>query len=378
MPERLAPLLHDGVIDEVYTRLKSGKEADIHLVRHGGEVVAAKIYKERHARNFKNNAAYLEGRRTRNTRTQRAIDKGSRFGQAAAEQAWKAKESEALFKLHAAGLRVPKPVLFYEGVLLMEAVLDSDGRPAPRLVEAAITRDQAGAWYADLRAQVVRMLCAGLIHGDLSPYNVLVAWNGPTIIDFPQVIEAAANSQAERFFERDLENLRRFFAQHDPALHARSGDAREIWRTWVRRELTPDFVPEQRAAAPGIREFRPERSAPAGGGAGGPAGGLREFRPDRRDQRPHGRRPEGGGRPPGHGARPEGGGRPQGHGARPGGHGQGNHGQRPTGQGPGGHGHGARPGGHGPGGQGNGPRPGGHPGQRPGGRGPGRGRRGPP
>src|SRR5574341_653438 len=173
MVEPLALLLEDGVIDEVFTRLKSGKEADIYLVRHAGEVVAAKVYKERNARNFKNNAAYLEGRRVRNTRTQRAMDRGSRFGQAAAEEAWKAKEADALHKLHAAGVRVRKPVMFYEGVLLMEAVLDSDGRPAPRLVEAAIARQTAAAWYADLRAQAVRMLACDIVHGDLSPYNVL-------------------------------------------------------------------------------------------------------------------------------------------------------------------------------------------------------------
>jgi RIO kinase 1 len=258
MAEPLALLLDDGVIDEVYTRLKSGKEADIYLVRHANEVVAAKVYKERNARNFKNNAAYKEGRRVRNTRTQRAMDKGSRFGQAASEEAWKAKEAEALGKLFAAGVRVPKPVMFYEGVLLMEAVLDSDGRPAPRLVEAAVPREKAAEWYADLRSQVVKMLACDLVHGDLSPYNVLVAWNGPTVIDFPQVIGAAHNSQAERFFERDLETLRRFFAAVDPALNASAGDAREIWRAFVRRELTPDFVPTGKGAPP---ERRPERRA---------------------------------------------------------------------------------------------------------------------
>ena len=273
MAEPLALLLDDGVIDEIYTRLKSGKEADIYLVRHAGEVVAAKVYKERNARNFKNNAAYKEGRRVRNTRTQRAMDKGSRFGQAAAEEAWKAKESEALHKLHAAGVRVPKPVMFYEGVLLMETILDANGRPAPRLIEAAIPREKAAEWYADLRSQVVRMLTCDLVHGDLSPYNVLLAWNGPTIIDFPQVIGAAHNSQAERFFERDLDTIQRFFASLDPALGAHAGDSREIWRAFVRRELTPDFVPTGRGGghAPaheqrdGRRE-RPDRREPHAGG----------------------------------------------------------------------------------------------------------------
>src|SRR5512138_2045578 len=178
MTDPLGPLLADGVIDEVVARLKSGKEADVWLVRHGGEVVAAKVYKARHARNFKNNAAYKEGRQVRNTRTQRAMDRGSRFGQQASEDAWKARESDALHRLHAAGVRVPRPVLFYEGVLLMEAVVDAEGRPAPRLVEAHVPRAEAVAWYADLRQQAVKMLACDLIHGDLSPYNVLVAHAG--------------------------------------------------------------------------------------------------------------------------------------------------------------------------------------------------------
>jgi RIO kinase 1 len=324
MAEPLAQLLEDGVIDEVYTRLKTGKEAEIWLVRHAGEVVAAKVYKERKDRNFKNNAAYLEGRRVRNTRTQRAMDKGSRFGRASAEEAWKAKESEALHKLHAAGLRVPKPVMFYEGVLLMETVLDANGRPAPRLIEAAIPREKAAEWYADLRAQAIKMLTCDLIHGDLSPYNVLLAWNGPTIIDFPQVIGAAHNSQAERFFERDLEALRHFFAQHDPALAASAGDAREIWRAFVRRELTPDFVPTGKAPPP------------AQGHAHGRQEPRSEHRPDRRGPKPqpqpqpraHGERPGGqraqqprehpDRRPPQGGSRQDGP-RPQPHGERHGG-----------------------------------------------------------
>ena len=186
MSDALTPLLADGVIDEVVGRLKSGKEADIWLVRHAGEVVAAKVYKERHARSFRNNAAYKEGRRVRNTRTQRAMDKGSRFGQVAAEDAWKAKESDALHRLHAAGVRVPRPVLFYEGVLLMEAVVDAEGRPAPRLVDAHVPRAEAAAWYADVRQQAVKMLACDLIHGDLSPYNVLVGHAGLVVIDLPQ------------------------------------------------------------------------------------------------------------------------------------------------------------------------------------------------
>src|SRR5512138_3024703 len=242
----LDALLADGVVDEVCGRLKSGKEADLWLVRSGGELVAAKIYKAPHARSFRNNAGYKEGRRVRDTRTQRAMDRGSRFGRSAAEDAWKTKESDALHALHAAGVRVPRPVLFHDGVLLMELVVDAHGRPAPRLVDAHVARDAAAAMYADLRAQVVRMLRCDLIHGDLSPYNVLLGRHGPVVIDFPQVVGAAHNSQAESFFLRDLENLRRFFAAIDPSLRAAENDAREIWRAYVRRELTADFTPSGR------------------------------------------------------------------------------------------------------------------------------------
>ena len=305
MNDPLAPLLADGVVDEVCARLKSGKEADLWLVRHGGEIVAAKVYKAREARSFRNNAGYREGRQVRDTRTQRAMDKGSRFGQAAAEEAWKAKEADALYALHAAGVRVPKPVMFYEGVLLMELVVDAHGHPAPRLVDASVAREQAGALYADLRGQMVRMLACDLIHGDLSPYNVLVGWDGPVVIDFPQVVGAAHNSQAESFFHRDLDNLHRFFAGIDPALRASASDGREIWRAYVRRELTPDFVPTGRVAEP------PRRSGDAHGHLNGQAHGDGERHRSRlhdgnggRDRGRTERRDRGGGAPSRDGAAP--------------------------------------------------------------------------
>jgi RIO kinase 1 len=263
MIDPFAPLLADGVIDEIVARLKSGKEADVWLVRHAGELLAAKVYKARHARSFKHNSAYKEGRQVRNSRTQRAMKRGSRFGQVAAEDAWKAKESEALHRLHAAGVRVPRPVLFHEGVLLMEVVVDAHGRPAPRLVEASISREQAAGIYADLRKQAVGMLACDLIHGDLSPYNVLVGWNGNVVIDMPQVVDAAHNSQAESFFLRDLQNIHRFCASLDPALRAAEGEGREIWRAYVRRELTADFVPTGRSSEPQRHRSRDGRERPS-------------------------------------------------------------------------------------------------------------------
>jgi len=281
MHDPLTTLLADGVIDEICARLKSGKEADLWLVRHGGEVVAAKVYKARESRSFRNNAGYKEGRQVRDTRTQRAIDRGSRFGQAAAEEAWKAKEADALHALHHAGVRVPKPVLFYEGVLLMELVVDAHGHPAPRLVEARLAPDIAAALYADLRAQMVRMLACDLIHGDLSPYNVLLGRNGPVVIDFPQVVGAAHNSQAESFFHRDFENLRRFFAGIDPSLRAAGSEGREIWRAYVSRELTPDFVPSGKASHAAPRDTRGHRERRHG------QRGLAEARGTPRPQRSH-------------------------------------------------------------------------------------------
>jgi RIO kinase 1 len=300
MHDPLAPLLADGVIDEIVARLKGGKEADVWLVRAGGQTVAAKVYKARQARSFKNDAAYKEGRKVRNTRTQRAMDRGSRFGQAAAEDAWKEKESDALFRLHAAGVRVPRPVLFHEGVLLMEVVVDAHGHPAPRLVDAPIAREQAAGIYADVRRQASIPTACGLIHGDLSPYNVLLGSHGPVVIDLPQVVDAAHNSQAEKFFLRDLEGIHRFCVSLDPALGG-AGDGREIWQAFVRRELSADFVPTGRAPEPrkaerpaagqgghpghGGRGGHPGRSGrggqPARGGPGGHAG--------RGDQRPQGR-----------------------------------------------------------------------------------------
>ncbi len=242
--EKLQQLLDDGIIDEVYNQLKTGKEAEVWLVSHRGEAVAAKLYKEREFRNFKNDAGYREGRTVRNSRTARAIAKGSKFGREASEEAWKTAEADAMETLHRLGVHVPKPVMFYDGVLLMEVIGDAEGRVAPRLVEAAISREQAGAFYERLRGDVVKMLAADLIHGDLSEFNILLGANGPVIIDFPQIVTAAKNSQSEQYFRRDLGNLLRFFAGIDASLNEKhAGDADDIWRAYVRRHLSPHYVP---------------------------------------------------------------------------------------------------------------------------------------
>ncbi|HEY0251695.1 MAG TPA: RIO1 family regulatory kinase/ATPase, partial [Kofleriaceae bacterium] len=188
MTDSLDTLLADGVIDEVLGRIKSGKEATISMVRRGDAILAAKVYKDRSTRSFKNNVEYKEGRKVRNTRTQRAMDNGGKFGRDSAEQAWKSAEADALYRLVDSGVRAPVPVMFYEGVLLMELVLDDAGRPAPRLEEITLERDAVIGVYCDLLAQLISLLCCDLVHGDLSPYNILLAAAGPTIIDFPQVI----------------------------------------------------------------------------------------------------------------------------------------------------------------------------------------------
>nr|MDQ3300728.1 hypothetical protein [Myxococcota bacterium] len=243
MSDELDLLIADGVIDEVLSRIKSGKEANISLVRRGEDLMAAKVYKDRATRSFKNNTEYKEGRKVRNSRTQRAMESGGRFGKDAAEQAWKSAEADALYRLVGSGVRVPAPIMFYEGVLLMELVRDAEGRAAPRLIDVAIEREAALGLYADLCAQIISMLCCDLIHGDLSPYNILASADGPTIIDFPQVISAVHNSRAEYFFLRDFDNVVRFIAGFDPSLAVHAADGRAIWRAYVNRELTPQFVP---------------------------------------------------------------------------------------------------------------------------------------
>ena len=271
MASGLEHLLAEGIVTEVLGRLKSGKEADVYAVRFGGNVVAAKVYKERSHRNFKNNAAYKEGRSVRNSRSQRAMDRKTSFGQASAEAAWKTAEADALYRLHAAEVRVPTPVLFLDGVLLMELVLGADGEVAPRIIDTTLTAGQARDAYHDMLRQLVRILACDLIHGDLSPYNVLWGARGPTIIDFPQIISASHSSNSQAFFLRDARNILGHFASIDRSLEARSGDANEIWRAYLSRELTPEFLPVGRTRPVAVHQYnrppQPTVAVHADGGA---------------------------------------------------------------------------------------------------------------
>lgn len=238
-PKRLEPLLQDGLIDEVLAQLKSGKEATVYLVRSKGQVRCAKVYKDAHHRSFKQAAVYREGRKVKSSRAARAMEKGSRFGKQELEEAWQNAEVGALYRLAAAGVRVPVPYGCFEGVLLMEMVDDGEGHPAPRLGEVDFTPEQARDCHARLVREVVRMLCAGLVHGDLSEFNILMDPHGPVIIDLPQAVDAAGNNHAQPMLLRDVDNLRQFFGQFAPELlDTRYG--KEIWALYEAGELTPD------------------------------------------------------------------------------------------------------------------------------------------
>ncbi|MFN3712488.1 MAG: PA4780 family RIO1-like protein kinase [Alcanivoracaceae bacterium] len=240
-PKRLLPLQEEGLIDEVLVQLKSGKEATVYLVRCGDEIRAAKIYKDAAQRSFKQAAVYLEGRKTRNTRDARAMARGSKFGKRVTEEGWQNAEVDALYRLDAAGVRVPKPYGCFDDVLLMELVTDDAGDVAPRLCELMFSPEEAIELHHELIQESVRMLCAGIIHGDLSEYNILMDPYGPVIIDLPQAINAASNPHAKMMLLRDVQNLADFFGQFVPALKkTRYGP--EIWNLYEAGELTPDTV----------------------------------------------------------------------------------------------------------------------------------------
>lgn len=238
-PARIEPLVTDGLVDTVLRQLMSGKEAMVYVVRRDDEVLCAKVYKEANKRAFRQAVEYTEGRKVKNSRQARAMAKGSRYGRQEQEAAWQSAEVDALYRLAAAGVRVPTPYNFHEGVLLMELITDADGEPAPRLNDIELSADDARRYHAELLRQVVRMLCAGIIHGDLSEYNILVDAAGPIIIDLPQAIDAAANNNAARLLERDVDNLADYFGQFAPELLG-TQYGKEIWALYENGELHPD------------------------------------------------------------------------------------------------------------------------------------------
>jgi len=238
-PKRLQALVTEGLVDEVIRQLMSGKEATVYIVRCGEEIRCAKVYKDQKQRSFRNNTSYQEGRKTKNSRQARAMEKGSRYGRQMQEEAWQSAEVDALYRLAAAGVRVPQPHICYEGVLLMDLVTDADGHPAPRLNDIELSTEQALEFHAGLLQQVVRMLCAGIIHGDLSEYNILVGADGPVIIDLPQAVDAAGNSNAGPMLERDVANLASYFSRFAPELDG-TEYGKEIWRLYQAGSLSPD------------------------------------------------------------------------------------------------------------------------------------------
>ncbi len=236
IPKRLKPLVEDGLIDEVIRPLMSGKEADVFIVRCGSEIRCAKIYKEADKRGFKQATQYQEGRKVRNSRRARAMEKGSRYGRREQEQAWQNTEVDALYRLARADVRVPKPYGCFDGVLLMELICDDQGFEAPRLNDVAMSSTQAVEDHLLMMRYVVRMLCEGLVHGDLSEFNVLVDDYGPVIIDLPQVINAAANNHAERFFTRDVNKITGYYGLFSPEI-LNTRYAEEIWALYEAGEL---------------------------------------------------------------------------------------------------------------------------------------------
>jgi len=239
IPKRIQPLVDDGLVDEVLYQLMSGKEATVYAVRCGNEIRCAKVYKEAMKRSFKKAAQYQEGRKVRNTRRARAMEKGSKFGRKQQEDAWQNTEVDALFTLAKAGVRVPEPYGCYDGVLLMELITDDDGDVAPRLNDVGMSAEQAMEDHAVVMVYVMRMLLAGLVHGDLSEFNVLVDAYGPVIIDLPQVVDAAANNNAFSMLQRDVRNMTEYYAQFAPELKT-THYAEEMWALFESGELEAD------------------------------------------------------------------------------------------------------------------------------------------
>lgn len=236
-PQRLEPLLEDGLIDDVVRQLMSGKEATVYVVRCGDDVRCAKVYKEANKRSFRQSVDYTEGRKVKNSRQGRAMAKGSKFGRESQEAAWQSAEVDALYRLANAGVRVPEPYNFYEGVLLMELVVDGNGNAAPRLNDITFSAEEARIHHQTLVKEVVRMLCAGIVHGDLSEFNILMSADGPVIIDLPQAVDAAGNNDARDMIERDVRNLSDYFGRFAPELLT-TEYGKEIWALYAHGDLT--------------------------------------------------------------------------------------------------------------------------------------------
>lgn len=239
IPNRLLPLVEDGLIDDVLTQLMSGKEASVYIVRSGDKIQCAKVYKEIEQRSFKQAVAYREGRKVKNSRRARAMEKGSKFGRDEQEKVWQNAEIDALYKLSEADVRVPTPYGCFDGVLLMELVTDDEGAVAPRLNDITLTKEQALRDHDLMIQYVTRMLCVGIVHGDLSEFNVLVDHLGPVIIDLPQAVDASANNNAKWMLERDVNNMTTYYGQYAPELLG-TEYAKEMWALYEIGELTPN------------------------------------------------------------------------------------------------------------------------------------------
>jgi len=240
-PKSLEALVRDGLVDKVLRPLKSGKEAAVYVVQSEGEIRCAKVYKEANKRGFHKQALYQEGRKVRNSRQARAMEKNSRFGRKQQEEVWQNAEVEALYKLSAVGVRVPQPYNFVEGVLLMELVVDEQGAAAPRLNDLTLTHEQAIEYHGHLIKEVVKMLCVGIVHGDLSEFNILIDSTGPVIIDLPQAVDAAANNNAPSMLERDVSNLAAYFGQFAPELLL-TNYGKEMWKIYESGNLKPESL----------------------------------------------------------------------------------------------------------------------------------------
>ncbi|MCP3128389.1 PA4780 family RIO1-like protein kinase [Shewanella sp. KJ2020] len=240
-PKRIQPLVDEGLVDEVISQLMSGKEATVYVVRSGEDIRCAKVYKEADKRSFKQAVLYQEGRKVRNSRRARAMEKGSKFGRDQMEEAWQSAEVDALYRLANAGVRVPTPYGCFDGVLLMELVTDAEGNVAPRLNDVTLSAEKAVRDHTLVMTYVKRMLCAGLVHGDLSEFNVLVDSEGPVIIDLPQAVDAAANNHAKWMLARDINNMTQYYGQYAPEL-LKTQYAKEMWALFEAGELKPDTL----------------------------------------------------------------------------------------------------------------------------------------